>query len=267
MPDWLLKTFSPVCFDQKAQSKYLLVSSLFIYKMVSRAALALLGSASILIIFINFPKIKSIVKSRNGGYSKWSEWNECSETCGGGRRARIRNCSNPVPSGWGKKCSLVGAAYEIEACGQNHCPINGGPGSWQSWQACDHTCGIGTMTRTRPCDSPKPEFDGIDCSPDVVTEKISCPNLKPCPVDGKWGEFGAFSACSVSCGKGKKKRTRECNNPAPQHGGKECQEGSKEEVQDCNEKECPQPTTAAPKVDVKKDGEKKDNKTITEKKS
>ncbi len=151
---------------------------------------------------------------------------------------RIRNCSNPVPVGWGKKCSLTGPAYEIESCGENHCPIDGGPGNWKNWGTCDHNCGTGTVTRTRDCDNPKPEFGGRPCSAASLTEKKPCPNLPPCKVDGKYGNYGAFSACSVTCGKGTKKRTRECNNPAPQNGGKNC-EGPKEETQECIAKECP----------------------------
>ena len=44
--------------------------------------------------------------------------------------------------------------------------------------------------------------------------------------------------CSKSCGGGVMNRSRECDNPAPIHGGKMC-EGSATDVKKCREKECP----------------------------
>ena len=42
-------------------------------------------------------------------------------------------------------------------------------------------------------------------------------------VTGNWIEWTAWSACSASCGvDANKTRTRECNNPAPAHGGQAC---------------------------------------------
>ncbi|XP_053374246.1 cell surface hyaluronidase-like [Mercenaria mercenaria] len=42
------------------------------------------------------------------------------------------------------------------------------------------------------------------------------------PVNGKYGPWTEWSECSTTCGKGVQYRTRECNNPLPQHGGKPC---------------------------------------------
>ena len=41
-------------------------------------------------------------------------------------------------------------------------------------------------------------------------------------VDGEWGEWGGWEVCSKKCGTGKTKRTRECDDPAPEHGGNNC---------------------------------------------
>ena len=41
-------------------------------------------------------------------------------------------------------------------------------------------------------------------------------------VDGIWGEWGDWSKCLASCGECTQKRTRVCDNPAPEHEGKEC---------------------------------------------
>merc|ERR1739848_610977 len=72
--------------------------------------------------------------------------------------------------------------------------------------------------------------------------------LKKCdyscnPVkDGGWTEYGDWSACSAECGGGTQTRTRTCTNPAPAHGGADC-EGENEEIQECNTDHCEQTTS------------------------
>jgi len=56
-------------------------------------------------------------------------------------------------------------------------------------------------------------------------------------VDGGFSEWTMFGNCSVSCGVGFRHRSRECNNPAPQHGGKNCQ-GASSETEDCHIEHC-----------------------------
>ena len=58
------------------------------------------------------------------------------------------------------------------------------------------------------------------------------------PVDGGWSDYGDWSACSKECGGGEQTRERECNNPAPEFGGADCQ-GNSSESQACNEQPCP----------------------------
>ena len=41
-------------------------------------------------------------------------------------------------------------------------------------------------------------------------------------VDGSWGGWEDWGACSKKCGPGNQTRTRSCNNPTPAHGGSEC---------------------------------------------
>ena len=57
------------------------------------------------------------------------------------------------------------------------------------------------------------------------------------PVDGHWGKWTTWGNCSKTCGLGTKTRTRECNDPAPKHNGKNCP-GSNTETGECQLKEC-----------------------------
>ena len=61
-----------------------------------------------------------VVNVVNGGLTKWSEYDECSEECGGGVQERKRSCTNPAPAHGGKSCS--GALTETRQCNTHHCP-------------------------------------------------------------------------------------------------------------------------------------------------
>ena len=50
---------------------------------------------------------------------------------------------------------------------------------WGGWSTCSETCGAGTQTRERTCDSPNPKNGGSDCAGDA-TGVQQC-NLKECP--------------------------------------------------------------------------------------
>ena len=41
-------------------------------------------------------------------------------------------------------------------------------------------------------------------------------------VDGNWGDWVDQSSCDVTCGGGRKRQSRVCNNPLPSNGGSEC---------------------------------------------
>ena len=57
-------------------------------------------------------------------------------------------------------------------------------------------------------------------------------------VDGNWSEWSSWEECTRSCGRGNRTRTRTCNNPSVQHGGRPC-EGTAVETIMCNVRPCP----------------------------
>jgi len=60
---------------------------------------------------------------------------------------------------------------------------DGAWGEWSDWDTCTATCGGGTQTHIRYCDSPPPSDGGIDCGEDF-TETQVC-NTESC-VTGKF---------------------------------------------------------------------------------
>ena len=62
----------------------------------------------------------------DGGYTEWSEWTECTATCGGGTRRHSRACTNPSPKNKGKTCieQELGPPKETEDCNTQECGKN-----------------------------------------------------------------------------------------------------------------------------------------------
>ncbi|XP_050086783.1 hemicentin-1-like [Anopheles aquasalis] len=175
----------------------------------------------------------------NGGWSKWSEWSNCSLDCvaeyEGVRsiRQRSRKCNSPVPSLGGKPC--VGESYEEEPCRVRYCPIHGGWTPWSNWTVCSEACGFGRIMRLRSCSNPIPRHGGLACEGQESEVRIC--KQQECNVDGGWSAWGPWTRCSKSCGTGVKSRKRYCNNPEPKAGGRMCA-GENTEIAPCSTKRC-----------------------------
>nr|XP_058951355.1 uncharacterized protein LOC131778889 [Pocillopora verrucosa] len=136
-----------------------------------------------------------------------------------------------VPEEW---YSYIALRAEFYGCKTN----DGGFSEWGSWSQCSKTCGDGRRSRRRSCTNPPPSPGGKDCSdlgPDTQYEDC---NDGSCPVDGGYSNWLEWSACSASCGGGRRARSRKCDNPVPQHDGKNCV-GPSLETEQCNNEECP----------------------------
>ncbi|ELU09349.1 hypothetical protein CAPTEDRAFT_49367, partial [Capitella teleta] len=111
----------------------------------------------------------------NGGWTAWSVWSSCSVTCGSGSAYRSRSCTNPAPSGKGKKCP--GENGEYRQCNAGACPVDGQWSVWTSYGSCSVTCGTGYRARTRACNSPPPQYNGKQCQGRSV-ETLVCSSTR-----------------------------------------------------------------------------------------
>ncbi|KAL5248471.1 hypothetical protein ACHWQZ_G017609 [Mnemiopsis leidyi] len=114
----------------------------------------------------------------DGGWSDYSDWSDCTETCGTGRQIRTRTCTKPAPQYGGADCT--GTAEETQNCNTRHCPIDGGWSDNDEWSKCTKLCGTGTQNRTRTCTNPAPQYGGADCT--GTAEQTQECNNKPCPI-------------------------------------------------------------------------------------
>ena len=58
----------------------------------------------------------------NGGYGNWSNFTECTKSCGIGVQYRNRSCDKPVPMHGGRNCIILGNATESATCNKDPCP-------------------------------------------------------------------------------------------------------------------------------------------------
>ncbi|XP_040567740.2 LOW QUALITY PROTEIN: SCO-spondin-like [Lepeophtheirus salmonis] len=167
-------------------------------------------------------------------WTEWSDWTECSVTCGGGKKSKVRECV--LPSGERSRGLICpGEGYISKKCNNYPCPELG---PWSDWSSCSSSCGSGRRTRIRECGLPitrgsnnnpclKPLFEIEVCNPQ------KCPSFSP------WSEW---SECSVSCGGGYRKKSRECKASSRESRqvfrGNPCH-GPLDFVEECNKQRCP----------------------------
>ena len=153
----------------------------------------------------------------HGGWTEWTVWSTCSESCGGGVRQKERTCSNPKSAYGGEECS--GYRLLKQRCNKFPCPgwfihtymyvctvfccvnsllvhvVDGGWTSWSMWGMCSKPCGEGFQIRHRYCSNPRPQYGGKDCNESKVDNQ-TC-NSQPCP--GRKSTISAFMPLYISC--------------------------------------------------------------------
>ena len=141
--------------------------------------------------------------SRDCSVGKWSEWQQCSKSCGTERtKLRTRQVIKPSLND-GKECPKLN---DVSSCEDKCCPQNCKVASaWSSWTKCNTNCGGGKQTRTLDVLA-MPSCGGMPCPP--LSELRSC-NSNPCPPPCSATLWSAWSKCSEACGWGQRMRSRQ----------------------------------------------------------
>ncbi|CAK0847070.1 unnamed protein product [Prorocentrum cordatum] len=164
----------------------------------------------------------------------WSEWGQCSVTCGGGQRSRNRSVVSP-PSGGGSTCT-ANDREEVGPCNTKACTdvtscIDGRWADWEHWAPCSVSCGGGQTFRKRKIMSSAnfcgAEPTGSDSEMKFCNVWTECQKSSDCKMTS-WGDW---SACTAPCN-GVKRRTRRVESYGTGK-GQAC-EGALEMMEPCN---------------------------------
>jgi len=134
--------------------------------------------------------------------SAWGSYGKCSVSCGRGFQTRHRHVLS-ASIGAGATCPTLSSAQE---CSSSPCPINCKVAAWSDLTPCSKPCGGGKSVRTRTVLVAN-AYGGFPCP--HLSEQAAC-NTQMCPAQcHPLGTWGAWTACSTSCGTGTKVRARE----------------------------------------------------------
>ncbi|XP_043238645.1 semaphorin-5B-like [Amphibalanus amphitrite] len=169
----------------------------------------------------------------DGGWGAWSAWSACSAGCGGGFRRRSRACDSPRPVNGGRPC--LGCDVEYGEC-ESSCPTVRRLTDWTPWLAANDTAGRKQQRFRFACRAAVADPDLIRVSQVKVDERYCRPDGHCSPANSVslgWGEWSAWSECSVPCGGGVQVRSRVCEGDAAL-----CRSGPHRMERECNAHSC-----------------------------
>jgi len=179
--------------------------------------------------------------SKDAQVGEWSDWSQCSATCGPAMQERSRHVISLRGEGGAGIATNLG---ETRACAGNlPCETNDCEwGDWSGWSDCTCTCDGGQRTRDRSVHR-MPSHGGKPCQPKDKEEIEPC-NTQKCQnegcIDGKFGQWTEWGMCSATCGGGVSFRHRQIVEEANACGKEP--EGKDRETRFCNtEVDCEPP--------------------------
>ncbi|XP_050392643.1 spondin-1 isoform X2 [Patella vulgata] len=105
----------------------------------------------------------------------WTDWGECSVTCGKGVMMKTRMIKQEAANG-GRKCPKK--LVKKRKCKLRKCPVNCKMGDWSEWSECSNTCGDSAVQVRKRKIVLRPKRGGQVCLP--KREKRFC-SLSVCP--------------------------------------------------------------------------------------
>ena len=143
----------------------------------------------------------------------YGSWGACSKTCGAGTQTAAFAITKAA-SGGGTACAAADKATKSRACTMKACPAVNCAGSYGSFGACSKTCGAGTQT-AKYAVTTAASGGGTACP--ASTKSQSC-TVTACAV-ACVGAYGAFGACSKTCGAGTQTASYAVSTAAANGGG------------------------------------------------
>jgi len=137
--------------------------------------------------------------------SAW-EPQECTVTCGGGRRKSHRSIL-VQPANGGVECPAI---VKEESCNLYNCPVDCVLDDWGGWGACSADCDGGVQQRTRTV-KVEPANQGLPCG--ETTETQPC-NMQSCDGNCQLTDWTEWTGCSKACDKGSQRHKRGIAVPA-----------------------------------------------------
>uniref|UniRef100_A0A3B4YNL9 ADAM metallopeptidase with thrombospondin type 1 motif 20 n=1 Tax=Seriola lalandi dorsalis TaxID=1841481 RepID=A0A3B4YNL9_SERLL len=153
---------------------------------------------------------------RHPGHSSWNvpsadnqwrtgPWGACSSTCAGGFQRRVVVCQD-ADGRSNSYCDERVKPAESKSCDSGPCPL----WNYGVWGECTQTCGGGRRTRLVVCQRPNGQrLNDYNC--DILEKPLDMEqcNQQPCPGSASWHRR-PWKPCSVTCGRGTKKREIAC---------------------------------------------------------
>ncbi|CAH1115336.1 unnamed protein product [Psylliodes chrysocephalus] len=133
----------------------------------------------------------------------YSQWSECSKTCGGGIQRRTAKCiddrNTPIDDSYCNNSEMI----TEQICNTENCPV------WTlaDTSSCSRSCGGGYRNLTYYCVLDGRIHEDYACDPlTKPSDREKC-NEQAC---GRWAPLNNYHSCSVTCGEGIERRIFVC---------------------------------------------------------